>query len=141
MPEALMQPCAATERAATRAVRYAAGALLVLIALAECAMACLMLAGQRGTPQVLHLLCTLALFAAAAISVRERRRALTAVQIAAVAAAITLFWSISANAGPVITVRGHLHDLTPLFAGMLLVAVLLPRLLREGDSEAACNCQ
>jgi hypothetical protein len=142
MPEAIMfDPCAAIESSSHRGVRYAAGALLVVFAFAECAMAALMIADGHGTPQVLYLLCSLALFAAAVIAVRERDRALVAVRIAAVAAAVTLFWSMSVNAGPSITMHGHLHDLTPVLAGMLLGAVLLPRLLSESDSEAACNCQ
>jgi hypothetical protein len=142
MPESMMiEPCAAAESTSRRGVRHTAGALLVLFALAECAAATLMFASGHGTPQVLYLLCSLAFFAAAVIAVRERDRALVAVRIAAVAAAVTLFWSMSDNAGPSITMHGHLHDLTPVLAGMLLGAVLLPRLLSESDSEAACNCQ
>ncbi len=142
MSEAVMfEPCAAAESPSRRGLRYAAGTLLVLFALAQCAMGCLMVAAQRGTPQVLYLLCSLVLFASSTIALRERRRALVAVRVSAIAAAMMLFWSISVNVAPGVTMRGHLYDLTPVFAGMLLAAVLLPGVLRERDDQAACNCQ
>ena len=141
MPEALTMPCAAAESRMARGSRYAAGASLAFFALAQCAMACMMVTAQRGTPQTLYLVCACAMFAAVVIAVRERRRALIAVRVLAVATAVMLFWSISGNKTPSVNLGGRLHDLTPLFAGMLLCTVLLPRLLRERDSDAACNCQ
>ena len=142
MPEALMQPCAGAESSSRRGVRYAAGALLVLFAFVECATASLMVAAWRGTPQLLYLLCALALFAAAVVALRERRRALVAVRVFAVATAVMLFWCSQATlSGPRIRIGGRLYDLLTLLAGMLLAAVLLPGLLRQRDSSAACNCQ
>ena len=140
MPDAVMQPCAAAETSIARFTRYAAGASLVLFATAQCAMACLIWTDHRGTPPLLYLLCSVGLFAASVIAVRERRHALVAVRVLAVAAAVMLVWSVSVSAGPGVTVNGRLHDLTPLLAGMLLAVVWLPGLLRVRDSGAACNC-
>lgn len=140
MPEASMQHCAAEESPLARVLRYTAAGLLVLIALVECAVACLMLAVQRSAPQMMYLLCSASLFAAAVIAARERRRALTAVRMFAIATAVMLFWSISTDSEPSVSFRGHLHDLGPALAVMLLGAVLLPRLLEPSSSEAACKC-
>ena len=142
MPEALMQPCAAAESPAARGARYAAGALLMLFAFVECAMACRMVARQHAAPQLLYLLATIALFAAVVVALRKRGRALTVVRIAAVIAAVMLFWCSTASlSGPSIRIGGRPYDLMPTLAGMLLAAVLLPALLRVRDSEGACNCQ
>ena len=141
MAEALMQPCAAAESSTTRGVRYVAAVLLVVFALAESAMATLLVAGRHGSPELLFLLCTLALLALALVAVRQRVRALLAVRVAAIAAAVMLFWSVSVGAVPSLSLSGNQHDMTPLLAGMLLGVVLLPALIKPRDSEAACNCQ
>ena len=141
MPDALMLPCAAEETSMRRGVRYAAGALLALIALVECGIAGVMAFLQPGAPQFLYLLCTFALIVSVLVAVRERRRALIAVRVSAIVAAVMLFWSSQATlSGPSIRIGGRMHELLPALAGMLLAAVLLPGLLRQRDSEAACNC-
>ena len=141
MPEVVMQTCAAAETAAHRGVRHAAGALLVLFALAECGMACAMTVGRHQLPQFLYLACTVLLLAAAGVAVQERRRALVAVRVCGTAAAVMLFWSMSAGTGPDVMFHGRSHNVTPLLAAMLLAVVLLPRLLQYPATDAACNCR
>ena len=142
MPEAILPLCAAAESTARRYLRLTAGALLVLFALVECSAAGLMVAGVRGAAQLLYLFCSLALLSATAVALREPKRGPAAVRVAAIAAAVMLFWSQATMlAGPSVSVGGRMYGLAPALELMLLASVLLAGLLRGRDPDATCRCQ
>lgn len=137
-----MTACAAAERSAARALRVTSSSLLIFIAVVECSMASLMVARNHSLPNLAFLLCTLALFAGALISLRNAAdRALLLVQSAVAAALLALFWASGnqVHGGPSVTIGHSKYEVTLTLAGLLFIALLLARLLRRSP-EQACKC-
>ena len=114
----------------------------MLIAMLETGIAGLMVAGARSLANIAFLVFTLALFAAAVVSLRDRgRRVPLVAQSAAAVALLSLFWAgAGGKTGPSITLGHATYDLTLTLAGLLFMAMLLARLLRPSPAEQACNC-
>lgn len=117
--------------------------LLLAVALTECFSAGLLYSAAHSASRLVFLLCTLALLVAVVLSVRERSNSvLLAVQSAAAAALLALFWAGSNQVHGGLSVQlGHsTYELTLTLAGLLFIALLLARLLRRSPVEQACKC-
>ena len=143
MPDALIQPCAAVESPASRAMRLGSLTLLLAIAFVESGVAGLMYAETQSVANFAFLFFALGLFAAVVIHLRSPDpRVLLVVQSAAAAALLSLFWAGQSGVahGPSLRLGNTTYELTLTLAALLFVALLLGRLLRRSPAEQDCHC-
>ena len=134
--------CDTADRPKRAVLSTLAGALLILIGVVESAIGGLMFVGLHSVSNLLFLFSALVLLCSAIVSMRDTaRRSLLMAQSAAALGVLALLWAGGGgdHRGPSITLGRSTYELTLTLAGLLFMAMLLPRLMRN-PAEQTCQC-